>query len=315
MDALFGAFALLSIVYVIIGIRYLYQVVVRWRSLWDDNITPEDIRLASGAAFFLLIPPTVLLHEAGHAAALWVQDRPIVDVWFLGYMGGVLYVPVGGFADFAAALAGNLVTLFIGIGTIMWALYRPGHPIRNVLLIELGRQSLLLVLVFYPTICLFADGDFDIIYNFEQTPTASAIAAGAHGLLLALGYGVVWKRTWMPRAELLKSPDALKLLALEKKILADDGDLRAHRELGLLYAAHRDPVRTRLHLEKAISAGGVDARTHLAYGTALFALGEYARAIPELEASLAGLLKPEDRKLAQEPLAAARARVLGNRSP
>lgn len=309
MDAWFGAFALLSIVYVIVGIWYLYQVIVRWRSLWDEQVTPEDIRLATGASFFLLVPPTVFLHEVGHAAALWLQGRQVLDFWFIGYMGAVFFAPVGGFSDFVVALAGNVVTLLIGIGVIVWALQRPGHPIRNVLWIELGRQSLLLVLVIYPTICLFIPWDFKTIYDFDVTPIASGVTAGVHGLLLALGYGVVWKKKWLPRAELLKSPDALKILALEKRLRADDGDLRAHRELGMLYAAHRDAVRARLHLEKVIAAGGADARTHLAYGTALFALGEYARAIPELEAALGGLLRPEDRALAQEPLAAARARV------
>lgn len=314
MDALFGAFAIISIVYVFVGLSCLYRVITRWRALWDEDVTADDLKLATRAAFFLLIPPTVILHELGHAAALWIQGRAVVGWMFLGYMGAVFFVPVGGLSDFVVALAGNLVTLAIGIGTVLFAIRRPGHPVRNVLLIELGRQSLFLVLVFYPTICLWFAGDFQMIYDFKATPIASGVTAGAHGLLLALGYGVVWKRVWKPRTELLKSPTALKLVELEKRVAKDPHDLHARRELGMLYASGGSPARARMHLEAAIAGDVVDARTRLAYGTVLVALGEHARAIPELQAALNGLLRPEDRKLAEVPLAEAM-RVVGQKRP
>lgn len=284
----------------VIGVWTLYRVVKNWRALWDDEITEEDLRLARSAAFYLLIPPTVLLHELAHAIAIWAQGREVGGFLFLGYLGAVFVVPVGGIEDFVVALAGNATSLFIGVACLVIGLRRPGHPVRNILWIDLGRQTLFIVLLFYPLLSVGAgDGDFKMIYDFDQTPIASGITAALHGLMLALGYGVVWKRSWASRATLLCSKEARRLPELERRLALDPQDLMANRDLGLLYFLAGDPARAKPHLEKVMARGPTDAKLHLAFGTVLADLREDERARPELERAQSLLLRKEDRDLAE----------------
>jgi hypothetical protein len=298
VGTLFSTFALISLIYVGIGVSYLYRVIKNWPSFWDEKITAQDRSLARGAAFYLLIPPTVVLHELGHAVALWIQGREVLDWMFLGYMGAVFFEPTGGIGDFFAALLGNVVTLAIGLVCLFLPLKRPGHPIRNLVLIELGRQSLFLVLVFYPVLCLVFDGDFRTIYNFQETPIAAGITAVIHALILLVGYNVLWKKRWATRATLLSDVTGFRYPMLEQRVAADPNDFDAHKELGLMYYLANDPVRAKPHLEIAMANGRADLMMHLAFGTVLAAVGEYERARPELELAR-GSLRPEDRERAE----------------
>jgi hypothetical protein len=300
---LFDFFTLLSLFYIGVGVRCLVRVVRRWRSLWDDQVTPEDLKLAREASFYILIPPTVALHELGHASVIWLQGEHVAHWMFLGYMGAVWPSGSSGpLGDFLVALAGNLVTLSIGILALGIGLRRPGHPVRNVLWIELGRQSLFLVLVFYPAICLAFEGDFRRIYDFESTPFASATTAIVHAAILSLGYGLLWRRRWRSRAILLSSPVAREFAEAERRARQDPDDLEAERKLGLAYAAVADHVRALPHLRRVVEQGRADARTRAEYGIALERSGDYARAQAELEAALGVLLRPEDRLAAETAL-------------
>ena len=69
----FGPFALLSLMYVVIGVRVIAQLVQRGKKVWDHTFTPEDRALVNQAAFFILIPISVALHELGHAIAVHQQ--------------------------------------------------------------------------------------------------------------------------------------------------------------------------------------------------------------------------------------------------
>lgn len=301
----FQFFILLSLFYVAMGIACLVRVVLRWRLLWDDQVTTEDLELASRAAFYLLIPPTVALHELGHAVLVWAQGREVIDWMFLGYMGAVLHETTGALGDFAIALAGNVVTLVIGVVAVLLPLYRPGHPIRNTLWLEVGRRSLFLVLAFYPAVCLFFPGDFVRIYDFEETPIASGAVAIVHASLLIFGYGLLWKKRWRPRASLICSPLAKRLIEMESRLAVEPDDPSASRELGLLHFAASDFAKARLHLERLVEKGRLDAKARAVYGAILVEAGEPAKAIPHLEAALEGILRPEDRLLAEIPLARA----------
>jgi tetratricopeptide repeat protein len=301
---IFDFFTLLSLFYVLVGVRCLYRVITRWHALWDDRLTQDDVKLASQAAFYLLVPPSVALHELGHAAVIWAEGFSVSSWMFLGYMGWV--VPSGQSGPlgvFWTALAGNLVTLAIGVFALFWGLERPGHPVRNILWIELGRQSLFLVLIFYPLICLQFDGDFRKIYDFDATPIASGTVAVCHGVLLALGYGVLWKQRWKPRALLLSSPYALELVALEKRLGDDPGDAQAHRGMGLALFEAGDHGRALEHLKRAVEGGRADPKVRMALGSVLSTRGEHDAAIVELALALEGLLRPEERLLAELPLA------------
>ncbi|MCK6551045.1 tetratricopeptide repeat protein [Myxococcota bacterium] len=283
----------------------LWRVVTRWRLLWDDDVTGADLHLARQASFFVLVPPTVLLHEAGHALAVQLLGGEILGFGFLGYIGWVVSRPMGPPEDFWVGLSGNLVTLAIAIASVAFALRRPGHPVRNVLFAELGRQSLVIGLVVYPLLSLAGhEGDFAIVYDFRATPIESSVTAVVHAaLVITWLWG--WSRHVEPRLALLGSPLSKRLVEAEARVARDPSDLVAHRELGLLLFTAGDHTRARPHLERAVTGGRADARTKLALGTALVESGAHTRAADVLAEALDGLLRPEDRRLAELPRARA----------
>jgi hypothetical protein len=298
-------FAALSILVILVGLRTLLRVVKEWRNLWDDDLTREDAKLASSASFYLLIPPTVALHELGHAIAVWSVGLEVEGFWFLGYMGAVFHRPSTDLGNFTIALAGNAVTLLIGVACMAIGLMRPGHAVRNILWIDLGRQSLFLVLIFYPLLCLIFPGDFRTIYAFHKTPVAAGVTAAAHAALLFAAYKIVWPKI-KARARLLCSRQASRFIDAERKVRSEPGDLSAHRELGILYFAALDFDRARRHLDPLVRSGKLDAHLRLTYGTMLVEQRQFEQAIPFLEQAKAGLLRPEDREAAEKALDAAR---------
>lgn len=294
-----GLFAAISLFYVLVGVHTLHLVIQRWGALRADVLEPEDARLASKAAFFLLIPPSVLLHELGHAVLVWAHGLEVVDFAFYGYMGYV--VPsgrAGALGDFAISLAGNLVTLSIGLVALALGLFLPGRPFRNILLIDLGRQSLFIVLVFYPVICLAFPGDFVTIYDFLETPIASSLVAVGHALLLGPGYLGLWKRRWRPRALLLTSRHAVLFVQLERQLRERPEDLAARRQLGLLYLDAGRPEATRRLLAPLAASGQIDGHALLGLGLAELELRDHAAALAHLTSAEPRLMRPEARRLA-----------------
>ena len=49
----------------------LYDIARHRRVFFDDNITAQDRQRVARLALFVLIPLGVLLHEVGHALAVW----------------------------------------------------------------------------------------------------------------------------------------------------------------------------------------------------------------------------------------------------
>lgn len=306
MGLLGAGFVLLSYVYLGISALTLYRVITRWRALWGPRLGEADARLAAQSAFFLLLPPTVALHEAGHAVAVWAQGGQVLKVAFYGFMGAVWSASLGPQGDLLVALAGNVVTLLVGAGVLLWGLRWPGRPAANILRIELGRQSLFLVLVLYPLLCLFTQGDFRIIYDLRATPVGSGIIAAAHALILGLGWGWWWRRRGRPRALALCGPGATALVAAERALARDPEDLAARRALGSVWLESGAPERALPHLEAVLGRGQAGTELRLAYGVALAELGRGQEALPHLEQA-AEAPQPDLRGLALIHLARVRA--------
>ena len=81
-----GPFALLSLFYVLVGVRVVYQLARNFRQTFDGNFTQEDRMLVSQAAFFVLLPIAVALHELGHAVAIWLYGGQVLGWGFLGHI-------------------------------------------------------------------------------------------------------------------------------------------------------------------------------------------------------------------------------------
>lgn len=297
-------FGLLSYCYLAFAAFVLYRVIEQWSSLWDADLTRADARLAARAAFFLLIPPVVAAHELGHAAAIWAYGLEVIDWVFYGYMGAVARgASAGPFSDFVIAAAGNAVMLAIGVAALVIGVAKPGHPTRNILVLELGRQVVFITLVFYPLVCIGFDGDFRTIYDFEATPVAATLTAALHALALFVGWGVIWRRHYRHRVLLLCSPMATEMLDAIRRVAANDQDVDAHRTLGHLYLSAGDTRYALVHLGKIVDAGAADASTRFAFGSALSVSGRPGDAVEHIEAARARLLDPDERRAADLVLA------------
>jgi hypothetical protein len=211
-----ATFDVISILYSLIGLAIFWRLVKQWRTFWDDMVTEEDYQLASGIAFFVLVPIGVLLHELGHALATWHVGGEVVDFqWriFWGYI-----VPEGRFTlveNWWIALSGNLVSTLLGLVAIL-LLVVVRKPIVRVLLYLYATMELVYALIFYPLFSFtLLRGDWLMIYDFSVQPYAQ-ITLAAH-LLLVVG---LWRlERWFsrppgePAQEDLAVKDALVLEA------------------------------------------------------------------------------------------------------
>src|SRR5688572_25634014 len=89
----FGAMTLFSLFYVVISVRVVYRLVGSWNAVWDKRFTQQDRSMVDEAAFFVLVPVSVALHELGHAVAVWGFGGEVVDFGFYGFAGYVSYYP------------------------------------------------------------------------------------------------------------------------------------------------------------------------------------------------------------------------------
>jgi Peptidase family M50 len=189
----FGGFGLLSVFYVFMGVRFLVQFLPRRREIFDDNFTPYDRSMVGRAAFFLLLPISVALHELGHAIAIWLFGGKVLEVQYLFFAGSVSYDPT----DFTptqqtvVAFAGTLVNmLLILLAVGMVFLKRP--PLRhawNDLLIQFVYISGINALILYPLLDLMLniDGDWSQIYRSGVSWLIAVIVALQVGFVAA-GY-------------------------------------------------------------------------------------------------------------------------------
>lgn len=186
-----GPFALISVIYLVLGLRVVYQVIRNFRSLFDKNFTRQDRVLVDQAAFFILVPISVALHELGHAVAIWLFGGEVLDWGFYGFAGYVAFDP----AEFTnaqqviIAAAGTIVNLLLAalaIGLVF--LKRP--PMRaavNELLIQFTWVSLLNALLLYPVLDFVSglNGDWMQMYDF-RVPALSGGILVIHLAVLAL---------------------------------------------------------------------------------------------------------------------------------
>jgi hypothetical protein len=166
-----GPFALISLFYVILGVRVIYQLARNFRQTFDRTFTHEDRMLVDQAAFFVLLPIAVALHELGHAIAIHLYGGEVLDWGFYGFAGYVAFDPRD-FTDtqqIVIAAAGTVVNLILAaIAVALVFLKRP--PFRaaiNQLLIQFTWISLLNALVVYPLLDIASglNGDWTQMYD------------------------------------------------------------------------------------------------------------------------------------------------------
>lgn len=195
----FPLFALISLFYVFIGIGVVRQIIRRRKELFDLNFTPSDRSLIDQAAFFILVPISVALHECGHAIMVKVFGGEIVGFGYYVFAG---YVSHQGFYTNAQmiliALAGSFVNFILSLAAMAFVLLRkpPMRAAYNELLIEFAVISSLNALVLYPILdyATNLEGDWKQIYQGGD-PSLSTTIGAFH---LAILVGAFWLSRYPP---------------------------------------------------------------------------------------------------------------------
>jgi hypothetical protein len=264
--ALFSLFNVLAVVYALVAIQVVRRLRTAGKATFDERVTPEDRRLVTELAFFVLTPPAVALHELGHAVATWLFGGHVASFWFAFYWGSVLPARIPPFSpgeNAVIAAAGPLVTLVLGFGAIAWALARPRTPARNLLLLTFGQFELVFGLILYPLLSLPAGiGDFHILRVELNAvlPHAGDLVSAAYllGAIAVLRYRATpaWKRRWWQ----LTTDNFADLVAAEERLARDPDDPAALRAAGYFHLTVEDPAGAVPFLERAAAAMPMDAR-------------------------------------------------------
>ena len=183
-----GGFALLSLFYVLIGIPVIRRLATNWRATFDRRFTPEDRALVQQAAFFVLVPVSVALHELGHAIAVWSFGGRVIDFGFYVFAGFVAYrEPFSDAQRIVVALAGPLVNVVLsaGAGAVVFLTRPPLRAAVNELLLQFALLSGVNALVFYPALDLISslDGDWRQMYFGGEPAVSLAIFIGHAAIL------------------------------------------------------------------------------------------------------------------------------------
>ncbi|HYI25306.1 MAG TPA: hypothetical protein VD767_07860 [Thermomicrobiales bacterium] len=190
-----GAFGILSLFYVVIGIRVIYRMAKSWDEVWDTRFTQTDRAIVDEAAFFILIPVSVALHELGHAMAIWLMGGEVVDFGFYGFAGWVSYYP-GEFSDVQQTLisaAGSFVNLLLCLIAFAVVFFKrpPKRAAINELLLQFAFLSGINAFVVYPLLDLASgmNGDWRQMYS-SGVPWLTAV-------IVAVQIGVLWLGYWL----------------------------------------------------------------------------------------------------------------------
>ncbi|MFN8481915.1 MAG: tetratricopeptide repeat protein [Anaerolineae bacterium] len=249
-----------------IAIYVAYDLYRHWDTFWDDDITPQERMQATRVAIFILVPIGVLLHEVGHALAVWQLGGRVVEFnW--SFLSGYV-VPEGNFTpagDWWIYFSGNLVSIMLGFAALLVLLF-PVRPMIKLLAVTFAEVQLFVSLLGYPLLSLLGvEGDWVGIYGIPPTPIKLVIAVFHVTLLVALL--LVMRDPRVRRWRLLLGRDAQRRVgALETRIAADPANLQPRLELASYYRQQGEAALARQTLAEAVAACPNDPNALLAAG-------------------------------------------------
>ncbi|MGC4107687.1 MAG: site-2 protease family protein [Thermomicrobiales bacterium] len=199
----FSPFLLISLFYAAVGIRIVVQIVQRRREIFDRSFTQYDRSMVDQAAFFILVPISVALHELGHAVTIWGLGGQVVDFGFYGFAGYVSFYP----SEFTPsqriliAAAGSIVNLIL-ILIALAVVFLKKPPLRaayNELLLQFAFISGINAFIFYPILDVVSNfnGDWRQMYD-GGVPMLSIAIGIIHITILAGGF-------WLYRSPRMKA--------------------------------------------------------------------------------------------------------------
>lgn len=180
-----------------LAVAMLYTIADVWRGraeLFDERVTEHDRTRLQRLVIFVLLPLSVLLHEAGHALAVDAFGGEVVGFGFYIFYGYVEHAGRYTPRELALiALAGPLVNVVLGLAAAAVGWFRPPRPAIAYLLFVFAAFELGNALLFYPLLDALGGvaGDWETIYS-RATPVLS-IAAGIAHLTIVAGAVLLWK--------------------------------------------------------------------------------------------------------------------------
>src|ERR1700691_6174539 len=108
----------------------LLQAIREGNQLWDDELTRYDRRLLTQLTVFVLLPIIVLIHELGHAVAIYAFGGKVVAFEYGLIWGGVL--PSGNFTDWQNLVisgAGVGIQVIVGLLALLVAFFSVSPPV------------------------------------------------------------------------------------------------------------------------------------------------------------------------------------------
>ena len=229
-----GGFSIIAILFTLLSLGNFVQAVRlganirrRWADFTRNPLQRWHKQASESAAFLIMVPPGVLLHELAHAVFVWVYGGQVVDVGYGFYWGYVL--PQGVFTateDWVISISGTFASMLYAV--FFWAIMRrhSAEAVRYLALRGL-RFHFQYALIYYPifTAVTFI-GDWRVIYNFNETPLLSSVALAMHAGTL----GFFWwsdRRGWYTMSAFSSETDRQKFNALAQQIAQGTVDEKA----------------------------------------------------------------------------------------
>ncbi|MDX1616240.1 MAG: hypothetical protein R3300_18145 [Candidatus Promineifilaceae bacterium] len=239
-------FLLLSLVNVYYGWRIARSAWQQRQALRREPLQPGHKRLLEQAAFFVAVPPGVLIHELFHALAVWIYGGRLVDAGYGFYFGYVAHVGVSAPRSlWVIAMAGTVGTLIYAVALWLWCRSRSASAYRFFGLRSF-RVHILYALIFYPLFSAFTFiGDWRTVYDFGATPILSGATLAVHGAVLAAFW---WadRRGYFEMPAFATADQQARLAQLEATAAASPHDTKAqlrllegYRQAGLERQAQR----------------------------------------------------------------------------
>jgi len=269
MSLITGLFNVLALLYIGRAVLLAIQIVRDWTVIRQEPLTREKQRLSEQAAFFLGVPPAVLVHEAAHALAVVLFGGRVAEFGYRVFWGYV--VPVGSFTaieNWIIAIAGTLGSL--AFGGLLWLVLRRNES-RTVQYFGLRafRFQIYFSLLYYPIFTLFLPiGDWRTIYDFAATPVLSGATLIVHAALLLLFWRAdragafemvafdstaAQKQHHMIRTAAAGGDPTARLRKVAE-LWSGGAQKEARRELDALLSQH--PTFAQGYLQRAIMVGG-----------------------------------------------------------
>jgi hypothetical protein len=179
-------FNVLALLYIGRALQLAWQIIRQRDELRQEPLTRAKQQQAEQAAFFIGVPPAVLVHELAHAVVVWLFGGQVEEFGYRVFWGYVAYTgSLTPTQTWIIAIAGTLGSLTFGVA-IWLLLRRSASSTARYFGLRAFRFQIYFSLLYYPIFSLFLPiGDWRTIYDFSATPLLSGVTAAVHaGLLL-----------------------------------------------------------------------------------------------------------------------------------